>query len=124
MAGRCRAKNCRHQGAFVMMLGRKSRSLCHDHAQMVVNGDRIELKPYRQPGTESDPRLFMVDRRKDQTGISGVGVIAEGVQFTDGTVVIRWITETATTAIFDSIEDLRKVHGHRGDSVIRWIEDA
>jgi hypothetical protein len=124
MAGRCRARNCRIQGEFVMMLGRKSRSLCHEHAQMVLDGQKIELKPYRQPGVDSDPRLFMVDRRKDQTGISGIGVIAEGVQFTDGTVVIRWITETPTTAVFDSIDDLRKVHGHRGDSVIRWVEDA
>lgn len=107
-----------------MMLGRKSRSLCQYHAQQVIDGVTVELKPYRQPGVDSDPRLFMVDRRKDHTGISGIGVIAEGVQFTDGTVVIRWITETATTGIFDNIEDLRKIHGHKGDSVIRWLEDV
>lgn len=107
-----------------MMLGRKPRTLCQYHAQQVIDGVTIELKPYRQPGVEPEPRIFVVDRRRDHTGISGIGVIAEGVQFTDGTVVIRWITETATTGIFDSIEDLRKIHGHKGDSVIRWFEDA
>jgi len=90
---------------------------------MVLDGEKIELKPYRQPGQEPAPRLFIVDRRKDQSGISGIGVIAEGVEFTDGTAVMRWITETVTTSFFENMGDLRKIHGHRGETVIRYLDE-
>ena len=34
----------------------------------------------------------------------------EGVEFTDGTVVVRWLTETKSHSIWDSIESLKAVH--------------
>lgn len=36
----------------------------------------------------------------------------EGVIFTDGVVSVRWLTKIGGTEIFDTIEDLLKVHGH------------
>lgn len=34
----------------------------------------------------------------------------EGVQFTDGRVVIRWCAATKSCSFWDSMEDLKKVH--------------
>lgn len=34
----------------------------------------------------------------------------EGVQFTDGRVVVRWLTNTCSSSFWDSMEDLKKVH--------------
>ena len=34
----------------------------------------------------------------------------EGVEFTDGRVAIRWLTQTASISVWDSMEDLKKVH--------------
>lgn len=34
----------------------------------------------------------------------------EGVEFTDGRVVIRWLTNTCSSSFWDSMEDLKKVH--------------
>lgn len=34
----------------------------------------------------------------------------EGIEFHDGTVAIRWFTETRSTSIWSSMEDLKKVH--------------
>jgi hypothetical protein len=34
----------------------------------------------------------------------------EGVLFTDGRVVVRWLTQTASASFWDSMEDLKKVH--------------
>lgn len=34
--------------------------------------------------------IFELVRNNDVTGISGVGVVAEGVIFSDGTVALRW----------------------------------
>jgi len=34
----------------------------------------------------------------------------EGVEFSDGTVVIRWRTEWKSTSVWESMEELKKVH--------------
>lgn len=34
----------------------------------------------------------------------------EGIEFHDGTVAIRWFTETRSTSVWSSMEDLKKVH--------------
>jgi hypothetical protein len=36
----------------------------------------------------------------------------EGVQFTDGTVVIRWLSEFRSSSFWASFDDLMAVHGH------------
>lgn len=108
----------------VMVVGRKTRALCRDHAQMVLDGLKVELKPFRQPGVEPTPRTFALDRRIDGSGISGVGIVAEGVEFTDGTVCLRWLTETQTTVLFDNIGDLRKIHGHGATTQVRWLDES
>ncbi len=36
----------------------------------------------------------------------------EGVIFSDGTTVIHWLTAATSTSVFDSFEDLLKIHGH------------
>lgn len=48
--------------------------------------------------------------------------MAEGVEFGDGTCVIRWLTATPSTAIYASIQDLEKIHGHEGATVIDFLE--
>ena len=65
-------------------------------------------------------RLFRLHRIEDETGVSGTGDVAEGVQFSDGTCAMRWLTATSSTAIYASIEDLEKIHGHGGRTRVRW----
>jgi hypothetical protein len=36
----------------------------------------------------------------------------EGIVFSDGTTVIKWLTSVHSTAVFASFEDLMKIHGH------------
>jgi hypothetical protein len=67
-------------------------------------------------------RLFHLKRAKDVSGVSGTGIVAEGVEFGDGTCVIRWLTATPSTAIYASIQDLEKIHGHEGATVIDFLE--
>lgn len=75
---------------------------------------------------------FELHRVEDQTGISGTGVVAEGVIFDDGSCVMRWLTQHRSTAFYDNIETIEKIHGHEGKSKIvytgnpfqRAIEDC
>ena len=68
-----------------------------------------------------ETRRFYLDRQEDVTGVSGTGKIAHGVQFTDGSVVLRWIQEPAYT-FFPNIERMIKIHGHDGKTKIVWID--
>lgn len=67
-------------------------------------------------------RRFNLVRNEDETGVSGTGIVAQGVEFDDGTCSMRWLTATASTAVYNSIVDLDKIHGHGGKTVVEWID--
>lgn len=63
---------------------------------------------------------FTLYRMEDETGVSGVGIVAEGVQFSNGKCVLTWLTEFSSVAIYDSIDLVDKIHGHNGGTKIIW----
>jgi hypothetical protein len=67
-------------------------------------------------------RRFQLVRYVDVSGVSGTGAVAEGIQFSDGTVTLRWYGEWPTTSTWQGMDDLVAVHGHNGASVIRWVD--
>lgn len=68
-------------------------------------------------------RRFVLDRKEDETGISGIGIVAEGVQFTSGRCSLTWLTPYSSVAVYDSIEDVEAIHGHNGKTIIVWIDE-
>ncbi len=47
----------------------------------------------------------------------------EGVVFSDGKVAIRWLTACRSVSVWDSMEDMLKIHGHpEYGSVLIWHE--
>jgi hypothetical protein len=48
------------------------------------------------------PRTFVLDRRRDISGVSGTGLVAEGVVWSDGAVALRWSGENPTTVAFET----------------------
>lgn len=67
-------------------------------------------------------KRFQFVRNEDVSGVSGTGIVFEGVVFEDGTVAIRWLSKLKTTAIYASIEELEAIHGHEGKGHVRWID--
>lgn len=65
---------------------------------------------------------FRLHRFIDDTGYSGTGDVAEGVVFSSGKVCIQWKRDIKSIGIYDSIEDLLKVHGHGGKTVVEFID--
>ena len=63
-------------------------------------------------------RRLHLQRSTDQSGVSGTGRVAEGVEFTDGTVVLRWLGHISSTVVFDNLHDVELIHGHDGDTAI------
>lgn len=66
-------------------------------------------------------RLFVLNRVEDETGVSGTGTVAGGVEWPDGRIALRWFTETASSAFYDSIRDVIEIHGHHGKTQVEYL---
>lgn len=69
-------------------------------------------------------RTFHLNRVVDETGISGTGIVAQGVVFDDGSCALRWLTEHRSTAVYDSVATLEKIHGHGGKTLLMFDVEA
>lgn len=68
-------------------------------------------------------RRFRLRRLHDVSGVSGEGVVVEGVQFSDGRVALRWCTDVPrSTVVWDNVYDAVSVHGHDGRTVLEWVD--
>lgn len=67
-------------------------------------------------------RPFHLVRNVDVTGVSGTGAVAEGVMFGNGKLVLGWLTEHTSVAVYDSLESLVAIHGHDGHTRIVWAD--
>ena len=48
----------------------------------------------------------------------------EGVEFSDGTVAVRWMTERRSTSLWTNLEDLMAVHGHpEYGTIVDWLDE-
>jgi hypothetical protein len=67
-------------------------------------------------------RTFVMVRDIDDTGISGTGIVAEGVEFGDGRVVLRWFGEHSSIVHWADVSHVLAIHGHNGKTRIEWAD--
>jgi hypothetical protein len=70
-------------------------------------------------------RRFDLVRDEDVTGVSGTGVVAQGVWFPDGDVVVlRWTSAWPTSVVFHErgLDSIEAVHGHNGKTRVEWLD--
>lgn len=70
-------------------------------------------------------RRFVLMRDEDVSGVSGVGMVAEGVAFTDGTAVLRWVGDWPTSVVWHDrgVAAVLHVHGHDGRTRVVWLDE-
>jgi hypothetical protein len=89
-----------------------------------------EKPPSEEPAAKHAPevirsaKLFVIVRDEDESGISGIGVVAEGVEFTDGVVIVHWLSHTPSTNIYANMKQCTDIHGHGGKTRIVWEGEA
>ena len=73
-------------------------------------------------------RTFTVCRNYDETGVSGEGVVIEGVVMATGQCVLHWLypPPRGGISIFDSLDDFLKVHvnPHPDNKSVITFEDG
>jgi len=67
-----------------------------------------------------EARMFRLNRVVDETGVSGTGIVAEGIEFSSGKCALAWRTDFQSVAVYDSIADVKAIHGHDGRTHIQW----
>lgn len=67
-------------------------------------------------------RRFNVYRTTDVSGVSGTGLIAEGCEMSNGRVLMQWLTPYQSVSFFDNIKSLETIHGHGGNTVVKWVD--
>lgn len=67
-------------------------------------------------------RRFQLVRDRDLTGVSGEGVVAEGVQWRDGRVHWQWLRWPFNFGEAASVTALLAAHGHDGATRIEWLD--
>lgn len=67
-------------------------------------------------------RVGRIMRHEDVHGVSGTGEhIAEVIEFSDGSAVVRWLGKDAMTNVAAGIKNVTNVHGHGGKAEIEWL---
>lgn len=97
--------------------------------QQVEETPEVDLKPKKPAKLCSQGiRTFTVCRINDESGVSGTGVVIEGIVLATGQCVVHWLypTPRGSIAIFDSITDFATVHikPHPGNETIITYEDG
>jgi hypothetical protein len=69
-------------------------------------------------------RRFYLVRADDVSGVSGLGVVAEGVVFGDGSVELRWRTEYGGRESWPNLKKCAQCHGHGDRTKVVWIDEA
>ena len=89
----------------------------------------VDLKPKKPAKLCAEGiRTFTVCRINDESGVSGTGIVIEGITLATGQCVVHWLypTPRGSIAIFDSISDFATVHikPHPGNETIITYEDG
>lgn len=72
-------------------------------------------------------RRFHGSRPRPPGGITNAGAESdyEGVVFSDGTVVVRWLTVYSSHSVWACWDDFYQVHGHpKYGTVITWLDEG
>ncbi len=69
-------------------------------------------------------RRFRLLRTEDVSGVSGTGIVAEGIVFSSGKAVLSWCSDYGTVAVYDTLESIEAIHGHEGRTRIEWLDPA
>jgi hypothetical protein len=69
-------------------------------------------------------KRFQMVRKIDVNGVSGTGIVLEGVVTASGKCITEWREPYVTNTIFSSFEQFQAIHldSHPGCSEIVWID--
>lgn len=62
---------------------------------------------------------FYLERIEDESGVSGLGIVAHGIVIRNGWCVLTWLTQFTSVGLYPSLAELEAIHGHNGKTLVR-----
>nr|WSS66762.1 hypothetical protein OG284_36690 [Streptomyces sp. NBC_01177] len=101
------------------------RSLSDRDVQQLLDDVTTELTGRTVVHRHQDlrPRRFVLHRHEDVTGMSGEGLVADGVLWPDGTASVRWRGEHPSIVFWDRGRvSVEFIHGHVGATEVEFLD--
>lgn len=88
-------------------------------------GERLSWAIFAVRDHDAYAQPFVLMRDTDVSGVSGTGIVADGVAFPDGTVALRWRGGNPTSVVFhdNGVESVEAIHGHGGATRLVWLAE-
>lgn len=67
-------------------------------------------------------RRFVLNRHRDVSGVSGTGLVAEGVLFANGQVAVAFVGNLHAVEVLENIDTVIAIHGHEGATTLEWVD--
>lgn len=113
--------------AVEALLAFARRAVDDEAAQALVDEATRELtgRTVIRPTDDAVPLRLKLRRHEDVSGVSGLGNVADGVLWPDGTASIRWRGEHPSVVFWDRGRvSVEFVHGHDGRTEIVLVDQA
>jgi hypothetical protein len=69
-------------------------------------------------------RRFILVRHDGISGVGSTGAVADGVQWPDGTIAVRWRGQPASTTVWPhGLAELLAHYGEGGSASVEWIDN-
>lgn len=68
-------------------------------------------------------RRWHLERKLDESGMSGTGRVAEGVELPNGVAVMWWLVPPHSVQTYRTLDDLRHIHGHGAKRTTEVVYD-
>lgn len=91
------------------------------HTSCDADAEVARIRAQRERDCEAG-RRFQLHRDTDVSGVSGTGIVAQGVLFTTGKCSLAWLTAKRSVAVYDSLDDLEAIHCHGGATRLVWVD--
>lgn len=77
---------------------------------------------------QQTPRLFVLHRIEDVSGLSGDGVVVYGIEWSDGKCATRFVltdrVRNPPVSVWDRLSDVQRVHGHGGRTRVVYLNST
>lgn len=95
----------------------------YKYANEIIDLIKKESKEDKKPKLKKFKRFYL-NRKVDHNGKSGTGIVAVGVQFPGGKCLVNWMTDTPSFNFYESLDDIKDVHGHDGDTEVQFMDES
>lgn len=97
---------------------------CDDQKDMIGGSGKTTPKSSRIAAKSKRMKMktFRLVRNEDVSGVSGTGVVAEGVEFVNGMVALSWFGSHSCVNTYTSMRTVEEVHGHNGATKVEWVD--